>query len=126
VKGGNELILVVEDEPALRELFISILRGFGYRTVEAAHGREALEVWQRSERKPDMLLTDMMMPEGVTGWELAEKLRGDVPKLKVVYTSGYSPELFGSNVKLNERSNFLPKPFNPRTLAQTVRQCLDN
>jgi len=126
VKGGNELIMVVEDEPALRELFISILRGFGYQVLEASHGKEALALWQRSTRKPDMLLTDMMMPEGVTGWELAEKLRGDVPKLKVVYTSGYSPELFGSNVKLNERSNFLPKPFNPRTLAQTVRQCLDN
>jgi len=126
VKGGNELIMVVEDEPALRELFISILRGFGYQTVEAAHGKEAFEVWTRAVRKPDMLLTDMMMPEGVTGWELAEKLRGEVPQLKVVYTSGYSPELFGGNVKLNERSNFLPKPFNPRTLAQTVRQCLDN
>jgi len=126
VRGGDELILVVEDEPALRELFISVLRGFGYRTVEAAHGKEAFDVWQRSERKPDMLLTDMMMPEGVTGWELAEKLRREMPTLKVVYTSGYSPELFGSNVKLNERSNFLPKPFNPRTLAQTVRQCLDN
>jgi CheY-like chemotaxis protein len=126
VKGGSELILVVEDEPALRELFISILRGFGYQVLEAAHGREAFDVWQRSSPKPKMLLTDMMMPEGVTGWELAEKLRGEVPQLKVVYTSGYSPELFGKNVKLNERSNFLPKPFNPRTLAQTVRQCLDN
>lgn len=126
VKGGNELIMVVEDEPALRELFISILRGFGYRVIEASHGKEALDLWQRSPAKPDMLLTDMMMPEGVTGWELAERLRGEAPQLKVVYTSGYSPELFGSDVKLNERSNFLPKPFNPRTLAQTVRQCLDN
>jgi PAS domain S-box-containing protein len=126
VKGGNELIMVVEDEPALRELFISILHGFGYRTIEAAHGREAIELWDRSTTKPAMLLTDMMMPEGVTGWELAETLRGHAPELKVVYTSGYSPELFGNNVKLNERSNFLPKPFNPRTLAQTVRQCLDN
>jgi len=126
VKGGHELIMVVEDEPALRELFISVLRGFGYQVMEASHGKEALALWHRSTRKPDMLLTDMMMPEGVTGWELAEKLRGELPQLKVVYTSGYSPELFGSNVKLNERSNFLPKPFNPRTLAQTVRQCLDN
>ncbi|TAL04305.1 MAG: PAS domain-containing sensor histidine kinase, partial [Verrucomicrobia bacterium] len=126
VRGGDELIMVVEDEPALRELFISVLRNFGYQVIEASHGREALGVWHSAARKPAMLLTDMMMPEGMTGWELAEKLRAEEPGLKVVYTSGYSPELFGGKVKLHGRSNFLPKPFHPRTLAQTVRQCLDN
>jgi len=68
----------------------------------------------------------MMMPEGMTGWELAEKLRAETSGLKVVFTSGYSPELFGANVRLHERSNFLPKPFHPRNLAQAVRHCLDN
>ena len=126
VRGGHERILVVEDEPALRELVTNILRSYGYDVVEASHGKEALSVWAHTDRKPAMLLTDMMMPEGMTGWELAERLRGEAPELKVVYTSGYSTELFGGHVKLHDRANFLPKPFHPRTLAKTVRHCLDH
>jgi CheY-like chemotaxis protein len=116
----------VEDEPALRELVSQILRTYGYQTVEAAHGKEALNLWRRTSPKPAMLLTDMMMPEGMTGWELAEELRVESPDLKVVYTSGYSPELFGGEVQLHDRANFLPKPFHPRALAKTVRHCLDS
>jgi CheY-like chemotaxis protein len=65
----------------------------------------------------------MMMPEGMTGWELAEHLRAETSDLKVVYTSGYSPELFG-NAQIQK--HFLAKPFHPRNLARTVRECLDN
>lgn len=126
VRGGHERILVVEDEPALRELVTNILREYGYEVIEASHGKEAVHVWRETDRKPTMLLTDMMMPEGMTGWELAERLRGEAPGLKVVYTSGYSTELFGGHLKLHDRANFLPKPFHPRTLAKTVRHCLDN
>lgn len=126
VRGGHEQILVVEDEPALRELVTNVLRNYGYDVIEASHGKEALNVWQGADRKPTMLLTDMMMPEGMTGWELAERLRGEAPGLKVVYTSGYSTELFGGHLKLDGHANFLPKPFHPRTLAKTVRHCLDN
>jgi len=126
VRGGHELILVVEDEPVLREMVIKILRNFGYQILEATHGREALTVWQNAPRKPKLLLTDMMMPEGMNGWELAECLRADAPGLKVVYTSGYSPELFSGSLPACERANFLPKPFHPHALAKTVRQRLDN
>jgi PAS domain S-box-containing protein len=126
VSGGHETILVVEDEPALRELVTTVLRNFGYQVLEASHGKEALSIWRHTPTKPALLLTDMMMPEGMTGWELAEKLRAETAALKVVFTSGYSPELFGTNVRLQGRSNFLPKPFHPRNLARTVRQCLDN
>jgi len=126
IRGGNETIFVVEDEPAVRELVSRILRTYGYQIVEAAYGKEALNLWERTSPKPAMLLTDMMMPEGMTGWELAERLRVETPDLRVVYTSGYSPELFGGEVKLKDRANFLPKPFHPRALAKTVRHCLDN
>ena len=126
IRGGNETIFVVEDEPAFRELVSKILRTYGYQIVEAAHGKEALNIWERTSPKPAMLLTDVMMPEGMTGWELAERLRVETPDLKVVYTSGYSPELFGGEVQLHNRANFLPKPFHPRALAKTVRHCLDN
>jgi CheY-like chemotaxis protein len=126
IRGGSETILVVEDEPALRDLVSAILRRHGYKVIEAGHGKEAVSVWQGCDRKPDLLLTDMMMPEGMTGWELAQKLRQDTTDLKVVYTSGYSPELFNGQVQLHGSANFLPKPFHPSILAKTVRQCLDN
>jgi two-component system, cell cycle sensor histidine kinase and response regulator CckA len=126
VRGGDETILLVEDEPALRELVTKVLRHYGYQVIEAAHGKQAIQVWRDLAPKPALLLTDMMMPEGMTGWELAEHIRGESPEVKVVFTSGYSPEIFDGDVKLDGRANFLPKPFHPRILARTVRECLDN
>ena len=125
IRGGNETILVVEDEPALRELVTKVLRTYGYQVLEATHGKDALRVWAGTETKPALLLTDMMMPEGMTGWDLACHIRNESPDMKVVYTSGYSPEIFGGEVKMDSNANFLPKPFHPRILAKTVRQCLD-
>jgi two-component system cell cycle sensor histidine kinase/response regulator CckA len=125
VGGGKETILVVEDEPALRELVSHILRDLGYDVLEAVHGKEALKVWEARPRPVDLLLTDMMMPEGISGSDLATRLREQAPELKVVYTSGYSPELVGRDLQLQPGLNFLPKPYNPRTLARTVRECLD-
>ncbi len=126
VRGGDETILVVEDEPALRELVTKVLRNYGYQVLEAAHGKEAIQVWRGTESKPALLLTDMMMPEGMTGWELASHIRAEAPEVKVLFTSGYSPEIFGTDVQLDARVNFLPKPYHPRMLARTVRRCLDN
>lgn len=126
IRGGAETILVVEDEVSLRELVTKVLRNYGYQVLEAAHGKEALRVWQNAAIKPALLLTDMMMPEGMSGWELATHVRQDVPDLKVLFTSGYSPEIFGTEVQLDVNSNFLPKPYHPRLLARTVRSCLDN
>ncbi len=126
VVGGNETILVVEDESALRELVTRVLRQYGYHVLEASHGKEALEIWRGLSEKPALLLTDMLMPEGMTGWELAMQIRSETPDAKVLFTSGYSPEIFGTDVKLDSRANFLPKPYHPRLLARTVRRCLDN
>lgn len=126
IRGGAETILVVEDEASLRELVTKVLRNYGYRVVEAAHGKEALRLWQGMAPKPALVLTDMMMPEGMTGWELAQRIRQEVPDMKVLFTSGYSPEIFGTDVQLDVNSNFLPKPYNPKLLARTVRSCLDD
>jgi CheY-like chemotaxis protein len=123
--GGNETILVVEDELSLRELVCSLLRHYGYRVLEAGHGKEALQVWRARASEIDLLLTDMMMPEGMSGWELAGKLQAERPDLKVIYTSGYSVELLGRNRELGEGAHFLPKPYQPHVLAKTVRDCLD-
>ncbi len=125
VLGGTETILVVEDEPALRHLALIMLRKHGYRVLEAASGVKALPVWEEHAAEIDLLLTDLMMPDGMTGHELAEQLRAKRPNLKVIYISGYSPEFAGADLALKEGINFLQKPFPPHKLLQTVRDCLD-
>ena len=125
VRGGNETILIVEDEAELRLLARQILECYGYRVFEGANGAAALKLWPRYAQEIDLLLTDMVMPEGVTGRDLAEKLRADKPNLKVIYTSGYSMELAKTNFDAPDGMNFLQKPFRPRMLALAVRECLD-
>jgi two-component system, cell cycle sensor histidine kinase and response regulator CckA len=122
---GTETILVVEDEPALRELVVNILELCGYRTFEAETGVAALPVWEKHKDEIDLLLTDMVMPEGMSGRQLAERLQAEDPELKVVYTSGYSPGMAGKDIALLEGFNFLPKPYAPSRLALVVRECLD-
>jgi signal transduction histidine kinase/ligand-binding sensor domain-containing protein len=126
-QGGKETILVVEDDEAVRSLTRRLLEGFGYRTVEAASGRDALSRWRDRVNEIDLLLTDMVMPEGVSGRELAEQMRAQRPNLKVVFISGYSPDVAGKDTEFIHRngSRFLQKPVPPRELLQMVRHCLD-
>src|SRR6185503_10132268 len=102
------------------------LQDNGYMVYEAESGVDALKVWQQHKDEIDMLLTDMVMPEGMTGRDLAERLQKEKPDLKVLYSSGYSPDVVGGHFKLPENSFFLAKPYQPPTLAQAVRECLDN
>lgn len=124
VRGGKETILVVEDEPVLREMVCEILKQYDYQVREAASGVEALRVWDEHDGQVDLLLTDMVMPEGMTGRELAVQLKKRKPGLKVIYSSGYSPESNGRDLGQND-TVFLAKPYLPPQLARTVRQCLD-
>jgi PAS domain S-box-containing protein len=123
--GGNETILLVEDEQLLRELTRDVLTRLGYRVLEATTGITALEVWREHREHIRMLLTDLVMPDGMTGRELAKQLVEAEPELKVVYTSGYSRDIAGHNFPLRDGVNFLSKPFPAAKLAQTVRACLD-
>jgi len=118
-------ILVAEDEPALRELVVSILELCGYHVLQAASGVEALKVWRQHKDKINLLLTDMVMPEGVSGRQLAEQLQAEDPNLKVIYTSGYALGVSGKDMEMKEGFNFLPKPYPPGRLAQIVRDRLD-
>ncbi|MCI0538515.1 MAG: PAS domain S-box protein [Verrucomicrobiales bacterium] len=123
---GNETILLAEDEPALRKLVRQTLSRCGYEVIEAASGREALERCNNSSIKIDLLLTDLVMPGGISGTELAAQLRSRYPTLKVIYSSGYSIELVAKDCELVDGLNFLPKPYDPKRLARAVRTCLDS
>jgi len=123
--NGRETILVAEDEDTLREMVVQVLKIQGYHVLEAASGSHALEVLEKANRTVDLLLTDMVMPGGVMGSELAEHVIRQCPHLKVIYTSGYSPGMAGRDSSLLENRNFLPKPYSIGKLAQIVRECLD-
>jgi PAS domain S-box-containing protein len=123
--AGAETILVVEDEPGLRALVIGILNRYGYTVLAAANGAEALRLWKEKRSRVDLLLTDMVMPEGLSGRALANKLRLEKPQLKVIYTSGYSVDVLSeASREFVEGVNFLQKPYRPQRLAETVRACL--
>ena len=117
-------ILVVEDEPSLRLLVRKVLERNGFEVMEAASGFAAMELWDKDKPHVDLLLTDMVMPDGVSGRQLAERLKADNPGLKVLYTSGYSTELLGKDLALREGTNFLQKPYPPAKLIETVRNAL--
>jgi two-component system cell cycle sensor histidine kinase/response regulator CckA len=102
-----------------------VLSGLGYRVLEAPTGLAALEVWKVNRGDIRLLLTDLVMPDGMSGIELGERIVGDDPQMRVIYMSGYSPEIAGRNIELQEGSNFLAKPFNPQKLAQVVRDTID-
>jgi CheY-like chemotaxis protein len=123
--GGTETILLVEDDAFLRASCRKALAQLGYRLLEAGNGAEALAVWAAHRADIQLLLTDLVMPGGMNGKELGERLLSENPKLKVVYASGYSAEVAGKNFPLEEGVNFLAKPFQTFKLAQTVRHNLD-
>jgi nitrogen fixation negative regulator NifL len=125
VRGGSETILLVEDEHAVRLLARQILEYFGYRVFEADSGPSALPLWQQHRNQIDLLLTDMVMPGGLGGRQLAERLRQDKGSLKVVFSSGYSQEALEANLTASQNARFLQKPYSPQTLARTIRACLD-
>jgi CheY-like chemotaxis protein len=120
-----ETILVAEDEAPLRSLVCTVLRRQGYRVLEADSGPAALEVWRRHRDQVDLLLTDVMMPGGISGKELAMRLLADAPKLKVIYNSAYTTEFFDQGIEVIEGVNYLQKPFSLSLLVQTVRAALN-
>ena len=125
VRGGQETILVVEDEQPVRELVSSLLQNHGYHILEAETGLRALEVWKEHKGEIALLLTDVVMPDRLNGRELAELLWTECPALKVIFTSGYSPDVVGKDWVLRRGFNYVQKPYQPRRLARAVRECLD-
>ena len=123
--GGSECILLVEDERAVRAMFCAMLKRCGYQVLEAANGVEACQLWTIHRDQVAMLLTDLIMPGGISGRQLAQRLREDKPQLKIIFTSGYSADIAGQEVNQLDGEKFLAKPFQPHQLMETVRQVLD-
>ena len=121
--GGQERLLVIEDESSLRRLLALALRKQGYEVLEAEAPKEAMETWKANQDGIDLVISDIVMPGGQNGWELAKAFWRDRPSLKVLFMSGYFGDL-PAELNVNEKS-FIRKPFMPNDLLNRVRLLLD-
>jgi signal transduction histidine kinase/ActR/RegA family two-component response regulator len=125
VTRGHETILLVEDETSLRRLVAKGLTLLGYRVIEADNGRAAMKLWQEYVQQIDLLISDMQMPEGITGLDLSEKFKKEKPALKVIISSGYNVEMAGEGCSNPGGIVYFQKPYEFEVLSKTIRDCLD-
>ena len=121
--AGNETILLVEDEEAIRHLVRDILTRWGYEVLEARAGEEALSACARHLGRIHLLLTDVLMPR-MSGRDLAKRVQGSRPEVKVLFVSGY-PDDTTFPEGLDPGAAYLSKPFTPDALVRKVRELLD-
>ena len=127
IKPKGETLLVVEDEPILLLLVQGILQRNGFSVLAAGNAAEALQLWERHRNEIDLLLTDISLPDGMGGRELAEQLLVQKPELKVIYASGYTADSVSREIDgLSDSAHYLQKPYRPDMLAQAVRCCLNS
>ncbi len=124
VAGGTETILVVEDEPDLRELTKIFLEGYGYKVVTASSAEQATQMAETLAGPIDLLLTDVVLPR-MSGRQLAEKIVARRPETKIVYMTGYTDDMIVQHKVLEPGVNLLQKPFTKLELATKVRTTLD-
>jgi PAS domain S-box-containing protein len=125
-RGRGETILLVEDDVLVQGVARKALETRGYRVLAASRGAEALRLWQEHRTEIRLLLTDMVMPGGMSGREIARRLLEENPRLRVIYMSGYSREIAGQDLPLQDGFNYLSKPFDIARLATAVRTSLDS
>lgn len=123
-RAGTETILLVEDEPGVRQLVRDMLYRLGYTILEAGSGAEALRIFEQHHGVIDLLLTDVIMPQ-MSGRDLAQRLRSVQPSLKVLYMSGYTDDMLAHHGVLEPNVFLLPKPFAPDELGAKLREVLD-
>jgi CheY-like chemotaxis protein len=124
VRGGSETILLAEDEDGVRTVLANMLRNLGYVVLDAPSGSEAEQIAASSPKQIAMLVTDVVMP-GMSGRELADRLRAAQPDLRVLYVSGYTETGIVNEGVIEPGTAFLRKPFQQEELARKVRQVLD-
>jgi CheY-like chemotaxis protein len=120
----NKTILLVEDEPALLFISTRALNMLGYQILSATNGEEALTIWEQHQAEIDLLLTDMRMPKGMNGLELANEFWKTKPFLKIIIMSGYSMEVATDTLAGATAYTFLAKPFSVKTLSEVVQHAM--
>jgi PAS domain S-box-containing protein len=121
---GHERVLVVEDEDLVRSTVRTMLESLGYDISEAAEGRQALAMYSAGPVY-DLVLTDMVMPGGISGWDLAQAIWRDRPQQRFLFSTGYSDNPIIRQANLDERVQVLPKPYSKRVLATAMRAAID-
>jgi CheY-like chemotaxis protein len=121
----GETILVTEDDDDVREYSVGALRELGYRVIEAHDGPSALRLLER-QHNVDLLFTDVILPGGMTGAQLAAEARGSRPRLKVLFTTGYARNAIVHHGRLDRGVQLITKPFTLSDLAARVRDVLDD
>jgi CheY-like chemotaxis protein len=117
---GSGTVLIAEDEEAVSLLAACTFEEHGFKVVTAPNAVEALELWQEHAEDVVLLFTDMVMPGGMSGYDLAQQLRSERPALPVIFSSGYSRDLLTGGIDLQEGVNYLPKPYRPADLSAMI------
>ncbi len=124
--GRNEAVLLVEDEDSLRAVTAEAFLRHGYRVFKAVNGLDAIRLWKENQGGFDLLFTDMVMPGGMTGRELADRLRAEKPGLRVIICTGYSHESPLQGLDAGSRTTVIRKPFDITQLLQVARESIDS
>ena len=122
---AGETVMIVDDEPTVRMLVIDVLHDQGYAAVEAKDGPEALRILQ-SDARIDLLITDVGLPGGMNGRQLADAARVTRPDLKVLFITGYAENAIIGNAQLAPRMQLLTKPFVMEDLASRIRGMIES
>jgi len=122
---GNEIVLLVEDDTMFRELLAEVLEAKGYTVWQAAEPKQAIQLCEERTERPALLVTDMIMPGGMNGADLAANLRRKFPRIRVLRMSGYTDDHLIQRLDADDDSAFLHKPFSTRDFANKVRELLD-
>jgi len=117
---GSGTVLIAEDEEAVSLLAACTFEEHGFKVITAPNATEALELWDLHSHDVVLLFTDMVMPGGMSGHDLAKRLRTQRPALPVIYSSGYSRDLLTGGMQLQEGVNYLPKPYRPADLSAMI------
>ena len=121
---SGETVLVVDDEGLLRTLIVRVLQEYGYETLEAGDGAEALR-WLREGRRIDLLVTDVGLPGGMNGRQVADAARGELPDLQVLFITGYAESALLGNGTLDTGMHIMAKPFEIDALARRVKDLIE-
>ena len=125
IPRGTETILLVEDDLAVQMVTKVTLTRLGYQVLVASNGHQALRVWQESKQDIRLVLTDMIMPEGLSGKDIALQFKKDRPGIRIIFMSGYNADIAGTDFPQAEGDYFIGKPFEMHVLANLIRKSID-